>query len=150
MIEKIKTNKFKLIAGILVVLIALFTLKLFNDYRERNLADLINVNSSDFVNMRIVTPEGNMWTEEIQHVDELLQVFNQYQVKRISQNEFQNQHNDKKIYTTFEVRIQKNSGAIILHVFETDFIWLNLNFYKVLNGPIEEERLRTYFENHES
>ncbi|WP_211274620.1 hypothetical protein, partial [Anaerobacillus arseniciselenatis] len=84
------------------------------------------------------------------HVDELLQVFNQYQVKRISQNEFQNQHNDKKIYTTFEMRIQKKSGAIILHVFETDFIWLNLNFYKVLNGPIEEERLRNYLENHGS
>ncbi len=150
MIEIIKNNKFKLIAGTLIVLIALFTLKSFNDNRERNLADLINVNSSDFVNMRIVIPEGNMWTEEIQHVDELIQVFSQYQVKKISQNEFQNQHNNKEIFANFEVRIQKKSGAIILDVFETDFIWLNQNFYKVLNGPIEKEKLRTYLEEHGS
>lgn len=144
-----------LIIGIIVVII-IISLKTVNDYRERNLVDLIKYKSTDFLSLGFTTDgnkvqgnKGYEWfTEDKKPADELLEFLGQYRVKKINEEEFSGNLNKEEIFEfNFTISHSKAKPALVW-VFGNKIHILSKGYYKVVNGPVEVEWIRRYNEKY--
>lgn len=135
---------------IIIAVIIFFSLKTFNDYRERNLDDLISYKHGDFYSLgftkdREMVPDNRAdeWlTEEKQPVDELMEFLSQYRVKKVSEETFKEKINSEE---SFEFTItHSKANPSIVWVFENRVHILVGNYYEVKNGPIDMEWIKKY------
>lgn len=147
-----KNIKFRI--GLILALTIFFSLKTFNDYRERNLVDLIGYKSSDYYSLEF-TREGSKITEghffdwftkDKEPTNELLEFLSQYRVKKINEEKVTaNLNNEERV--EFYISHSKANPAIIW-IRENDVHILVGNYYKVVNGPIDMEWIKNYNEKY--
>ena len=151
---KMVSKKVRYIVIGLIALIVFFSLKTFNDYRERNLDDLIGYKHRDyyslgFINDREMVPDSRAYewfTEDKEPVEELLEFLSQYRVKRISEEKYNEKVNRDK---RFELTItHSKANPSIVWVFENHIHILVGKHYEVVNGQIAMEWINEYNEKY--
>ncbi|MED3654952.1 hypothetical protein P4489_11615 [Heyndrickxia sporothermodurans] len=135
---------------------ALFTLiiisfQFWNDHRERNLAELIRFNPHDFAYIGFTMnkiPENKTFewiTEKVKPANELIETIGMYRVIRITEKEYNKALSEEKFEFTISHKTMPESIVFgtrnYLHI-------LPGNYYKVLNGPIKMEWIRSYSEKY--
>ena len=148
------SKKVRYIAIGLIALIVFFSLKTFNDYRERNLDDLIGYKhrdyySLDFLKDTEMVPDNGAyewWTEEKEPVEELLEFLSQYRVKRISEEKFKEKINREEMFE-FTITHSKANPSIIW-VFGDRVHIIVGKYYEVENGQIDMEWIKKYNEKY--
>lgn len=146
-------RKRKVVFIISILAIAIFfSLKIINEHRERNLADLITYRSNDFQSLGFVLDIGEMtegsgyeWlTQDKRPAEKLLEFLGKYQVKKIDEEEYQENVNDLATVEFIISHVKANSSMVWvledrIHIFVGDY-------YKVVNGPVDMEWLKKYNE----
>lgn len=147
-----ENRKFKyLIIGV-IALVIFFSLKIINDYREKNLVDLVSYKPTDFLSLGIIVdksavPEDKAFewfAKDKEPTDELLEFLGQYRVKKINEEEFNQSLNKGGEFT---ISHSKVNPAIALLLENNVHIYVG-DYYKVVNGPIDMEWLRNYNEKY--
>ncbi|MGE8203301.1 hypothetical protein ACQKP0_01875 [Heyndrickxia sp. NPDC080065] len=136
--------KFNIVA--LIPIIVIFSFNYWNDYRERNLTELIRYNPQDFLSIRFtnnITSDhlSEWWTKDREATDELIEYLSQFRVKRVKENEFAKLDTHKM----FEFTITHvHSNPAIVYAKENFIHILVGDYYQVLNGPIDMEWIDKY------
>ncbi|SOC43877.1 hypothetical protein [Ureibacillus acetophenoni] len=136
-----------LIAGIVVILI-ICSLKIVNDYRERNLVDLITYKPAEFYSLGFIKNEVpeykaySWFTKDKEPADELMDFLSQYRVKKISEEEF-NQGMFSVEKFEFTITHSKANPAIIF-AYENVVHIVAGNYYEIENGPIDMEWITSF------
>ncbi|QAS54382.1 hypothetical protein HLI_20260 [Halobacillus litoralis] len=134
-----------LIAALIIALF--FSVKTWNDNRERSLGELVNYDEEKFAGLgftqnRNQIPEGQgfqWWTSNEEAAKELDEFFSQYNVKKISEEHYNKRLNKEP---TFQYEIQlRDSNPILVHGMATRIHILVGHYYEVTNGPIDREWL---------
>lgn len=152
-----KTNK-KYIPFIIVmiVIVLFFTIRGIIDLRVQGLADIIRYEAKDFQSLSIVSDiyeigedQDDAWvTENRETLEELLGFLSQYEVKKISENQFQ-ERNDGSSGFEFTITHSKKNPVIMWLFEERLHIYVG-EYYEVINGPINMEWLRDFHEEHQT
>ncbi|WP_391203462.1 hypothetical protein [Psychrobacillus sp. L4] len=147
-----KKNKIYLI--LFIVVIAIFSFKYWNDYRERDLEDLIRLKKSDFIGFSftnsgipILDDKSDGWgTKDIEPVDELLNFLSQYRVKKQKENFFDTNYKGKR----FGFTIHHNKSNPTMVTVEEKYVHIyNGKYYEVVNDTIDMDWLNAYFEKYQ-
>lgn len=130
-------------------LILFFSLKTYNDYRVRDLEDLIPYKENDYLSISFTKDRAQTvdslyewWTDDQQPATELMEFLSQYRVKRISEetyNQFLLEEDSFEFVITHE-----NSNPAIVHALEGHVHILNGKYYEVVNGPINMEWIKAF------
>lgn len=135
------------------MIMILFSLKLVNDYRERNLADLINYKQTDFNSLGFTADWNNIqannayewFTNDKEPADELLEFLSHYRVKKIKEKEFNRNLYKEDVFGEFEFTISHTkANPALVWVFENNVHILGKNYYKLVNGPVDIEWIKKY------
>ncbi|OCA81685.1 hypothetical protein A8F94_22780 [Bacillus sp. FJAT-27225] len=137
-----KNRRYLLIglAGIIIF----FSIKMYNDYKEKGLNDLIGSDLSEFD--YLVFNEGveqyQARTDQADHAKKLNDFFSQYRVKRMKDDEWNPDVSNER---GFNLTIYENGKPIIAHIYENRLLFLNDgNYYTVVNGPIDMDWIKRY------
>ncbi|TYS63532.1 hypothetical protein FZC76_20160 [Sutcliffiella horikoshii] len=144
------SKKYRYITLGIIAIIVFFSLKTFNDYRQRSLDDLINFNQRDFYSLgfikdRELVPDNRAYewmTEEKEPVVELMEFLSQYRIKKVSEDTFIEKINSEERFE-FTINHSKANPAIVW-VLENRVHILVGNYYEVVNGPIDMEWIKEY------
>ena len=147
-------KRFKFLVIGIVIIVAFFSLKIINDYRERNLADLIKYKPNDFYSFGFIhefinVPEDyayEWFTKDREPVDELMEFLGQYDVKKINEKEF-NDNRNNKIEFMFYIYHSKARPAIVMG-HENHIQIIVGKYYSIINDPIDIEWIEKYNEKH--
>lgn len=150
-----RKRKFVLIISILAIAI-FFSLKIINEHRERNLADLIKYKPNDFQSLGYVSDTSEMtegsgyeWlTQDKNPAEELIEFLSKYQVKKIDEEEYHEDVNDSATVEFIISHVKANSSMAWvsennIHIFVGDY-------YKVVNGPVDMKWLKKYNEDNKA
>lgn len=136
-----------LIIGILAISL-FYSLKLFNDYRERNLVDLISYKPAEFYSFGFIKNEVpeykaySWFTKDMEPADELMNFLSQYRAKKISEEEFnQSMFGVEKF--EFTITHSKANPAIVF-AYENVVHIVAGNYYEIVNGPIDMEWINSF------
>ena len=140
-------NKRHLIIGLVVIaIIFLFSIKIYNDKREKGLDDVISYNIASFESLIFNDGEGQFgWkTDKVEHAEKLNDFLSRYRVKRMKHSEWDT---DVSKEEGFRFIIYSNGKPIIAHIFEQRLLFANDGYgYKVVNGPIDIAWMKDYIE----
>ncbi|MEC2074051.1 hypothetical protein [Alkalihalophilus marmarensis] len=135
-------KKKKYISIVLVALFIFITINLLNDYREKNLEDVLSYNPSKFHSLAI---NFELHTTNPSYAEELTEFLSQYRVKKISAAEWEIEF---KAMEGFHVSINSHSRpSIMATIYEDRIHHYNGNYYKVINGPIDMKRFYSFIED---
>lgn len=131
-------------------------LKVGNDNRERNLADLIQFNDQDLLVFGITVDRTSVdesqsyewYTKEPELVEEVLSFFANYQVKRVESDIYNQQLLQGDQQELMISHHKSNSSAVFWG--EQGVHIVGLGPYKVVNGPIDLHWFRDFIKEHES
>ncbi|ADC51436.1 hypothetical protein BpOF4_16965 [Alkalihalophilus pseudofirmus OF4] len=138
-------KKKKYISIGLVALIIFITINLLNDYREKNLDDVLSYNPSKFHSLDI---NFELHTTNPAYAEELTEFLSQYRVKKMSAADWDR---DLKAMEGFHVSINSNNRpSIMASIYEDRIHHYDGNYYKVINGPIHVEWLNSFIEELEN
>jgi hypothetical protein len=130
----------------LAAIIIFFSIKIYNEYREKGLNDLISYDLSKFD--YLVFNEGieqfQARTDQAEHAKKLNDFFRQYRVKKMRDDEWNSDVSNER---GFNLTIYTNGKPIIAHIYENRLLFLNDgNYYTIVNGPIDMEWIKSYME----
>lgn len=152
--DEMKNRKFRyLIIGIIAITI-FFSLKIINDYRERNLVDLISYKPTDYYSLGFTKDRNNVaenkafewFSKDKEPTDELMEFLSQYRVKRINEESFNENLNNEELFE-FTISHSNENPAIVWILENRVHIFVG-NYYEVINGPIDMEWIRKYNEKY--
>lgn len=147
-----KSKKLKILGIGIIILAIFFSLKIINDYRERDLISLINYKPSDFLSLGVTLDingvqegKGFEWfTKDKEPADELMEFLSQYSVKKINEDKF-NEIRESRERIEFDIYHSKANPSIF-GLYENNVHILVGNYYEITNGPIDMEWIRKYHE----
>ncbi|WP_438316999.1 hypothetical protein [Sporosarcina sp. FA9] len=149
-----KSKKVKYLVIGIIILAFFFSLKVINDYRERDLISLINYKPADFLSLGFTSdmnevPEGKgfeWFTKDKEPTDELMEFLSQYSVKKINEEKF-NEIRESGERIEFDVYHSKAKPSIVWMYGNSVHILVG-NYYEITNGPIDIEWIRKYNEKY--
>ncbi|CEG27073.1 hypothetical protein [Bacillus sp. B-jedd] len=130
-------KKWYLIIGIAIIIF--FSIKYYDDHREKGLDDLISYKLTQFESLSIHEgPDRPYWTtEKREHAEKFQDFLSQYRVKRMKDFEWNSDVSKEK---GFQVTIYVKGKPLIASIYETRLLFLNKGkYYKVINGPVDME-----------
>ncbi|MGM7700635.1 hypothetical protein ACSVDE_02855 [Pseudalkalibacillus sp. Hm43] len=144
-------NKKRFVLIVVVSILTALSIRVYNDYRERDLVDLIPYQPKDFLWIHFTEDRSKVgdgffeWESRDQEsADELMDFLSQYRVKRIDEDTY-NQF--LALEENFETTIyHRQANPAIVHSMENYVHILNGKYYEVVNGPIDIEWIKTYNE----
>jgi hypothetical protein len=133
---------FKIFTTVIIMApILLITFMIVDDYKEKDLDDVIRFNTTK-VDYYIINDEKV--TGETLHAEELKDFFSQYQVKKMKDREWDSDVSKEK---GVRITIYSNGKPISANIYENRILFLNSGeYYTVLNGPIDVEWVEEYQE----
>ncbi|MCG3086663.1 hypothetical protein [Sporosarcina cyprini] len=146
--------KLRYVTIFIVAMAIFFSLKVFNEYRERNLVDVMRYKSSDFYALGVIKDvnevpkdKGYEWyTKDKEPVNELLEYLGSYRVKKIKEEEFTaNQYQGERFEFTIT---HAKSNPSIVWIGANHVQVLVGNYYEVVNGPIDMEWIEEFNEKY--
>ncbi|MFA9558526.1 hypothetical protein ACERII_14560 [Evansella sp. AB-rgal1] len=132
---------------LIIVPITVFSLNLFDVYREKGLDEVINYRESNFESL--VFNEGNPeyeWrTDNKEQAEEIRNFLSQYRVKRMKDREWDSDVSSEK---GVRITVYTKGNPIITSIYEERVLDVGSGPYWVVNGPIDVEWLINYMEEH--
>ena len=147
-------KKFTYVTIGFIVVIAFLSLKVINDYRERDLDDVISYKPTYFFALgftkdinQLEEDKGYEWyTKDKEPIEELMEFLSQYRVKKISEEKY-NEIRNSKIEFEFTITHLKEKPAIVMSHGNSVHVLVG-SYYEVVNGPIDMEWIRNYHEKY--
>ncbi|MBS4172828.1 hypothetical protein [Bacillus sp. FJAT-49736] len=147
---KSKSIRYLVIAVIVAVLV--FSFKMYNDYKEKNLDEVINYNPENLNYFGIFLRGHEEWnTDKKEPPKKLKEFLSQYKVKKMfaakcsSVNSFM-----KENLFDIQYRLKGEDRAKMFTVFENCIYSFDSGkMYKVINGPIDIDWIRKYNEEYQ-
>lgn len=136
----------------IVVIGLLLSFKSFYDHRERNLADEIKYDQSDYKSLTVIkdVPENkvkNDWiTSDVEPTEELINFLSQYDVKKVNKDQFNEITNGgmRFVFAIFNYR----EDPKLVGVSENKVTIDGEVYFKVVNGPVNMEWINSYYEKY--
>ncbi|WP_078392956.1 hypothetical protein [Shouchella patagoniensis] len=130
-------------------------LKVGNDNRQRNLAELIPFNKEDLLLLGITVERDNVekengyewYTTEPALVEEVVSFLGEYQVKRVDTDVYHQQFIEEKPLELY-ISHQKSKPSIVF-LGETGVMIIGTSGFELLNGPLEVEWFQEFIEENE-
>ena len=124
-----KRKNFIIFIAILITIPIIVTI---NDYREKDLDDVISFNSKNFEQLIL----GNAWTtDKKEHADELIDFLSQYRIKKMKDDEWNGDVSKEKGFSIDIYLKDKSLGASIYE--NRVWVYRSGKSYHVVNGPID-------------
>lgn len=133
-----------LLAFIIVLPISLISITIYNEYREKNLNDVLSydlahVKSLEF---QLDGSPGYWKSDNIEATKELFNFLSQYDVKKMRDSEW---NSDVSKETGFRFTVYTKGDIIMASVYENRLMLLSDGkYYSVTNGPINMEWIAKY------
>ncbi|WP_100012849.1 hypothetical protein [Lentibacillus sediminis] len=151
-IDKNLYNKsvFKFLLAFMVILpIALVSITVYNEYREKNLTTVLSYEPVHVESLDFRLDGSETWeTNNDEAADELFHFLSQYHVKKMSDSEWDS---DVSEVTSFEFTVYSKGDIIAASVHENRLILYSGNggYYSVTNGPVNLEWVADYNEKYD-
>lgn len=126
-----KKRKVFIFLTILLIAIGIFSYKIIDQNKEKNLGELIIFDPSK-VQSIIIDFEWN--TEQKEQVEEFKDFLGQYRVKKMKDHEWNSDVSKEK---GILVTVYIDNEIIMASIYENRLNLVNDGYYKVLNGPID-------------
>ncbi|KAB2335593.1 hypothetical protein [Bacillus mesophilum] len=129
-----------LISGFLILL----SFKLYNDYKEKGLDEIMNYDESNYHSLVI---NFDLVTNQKKYADELTEFLSQYRVKKMRNSEW-----DADLSGTKGFHATLNSTDDIFamaSIYENRVLDYSGSYYKVLNGPVDMNWVHRFIEKME-
>lgn len=139
-------SSYKFVIMIMIIIpIAIISTTFYNEYKEKNLTTLLGEEPTHVESLEFRLDGSEVWRNNSEEVfNELFDFLNQYQVKKISDSEW---NSDVSKETSFKLTVYTESDIIIASVHEDRLSLLsnrNGGYYSVLNGPINIEWITNF------
>ncbi|MFB1051452.1 hypothetical protein [Paraliobacillus sp. JSM ZJ581] len=132
-----KNKKYITIGFIAAVLF--FSVELINDYKEKNLGDVVNFNPSDLNYLDI---DMEVHTNEKIYAEKLIEFISQYRVQKIRSKVWEREYSATKGFTF--IISKKNGDSVSFTIQQERLHYHSSDYYKVLNGPINMDWLENF------
>ena len=139
--KNIIKNKYVYVFVIVVALAFVFGILRWNDYREKELVDVLEAD-------KIVAIQYEMDDVYIldsvideKSIQELLEFFSQYKVKKEGPRNFTTKFPDEQFSFTFEYEDER---ITLPTLFERDVVLIEYDQYKITNGPIDYKWIENF------
>lgn len=149
--KELKNSKsFKLFIIVMMAIpITLFFAKIMNEYKEKNLDDVINYQSTAFndFEFKFIGDHYDEWkTNEQETVEELIEFLSQYRVKKMKDDEWDSDVSQEK---GFYMTIFLDGKPNMISIYEDRVLLYRSGGYKVVNGPIDIDWVEKYHEKYQ-
>ncbi len=116
----------------IAVMIAIPVIFVVNDYKEKDLNEVIsfNIDKVDYVQI-----DHRLRTDELEDAKTLSELLSQYRVKKMKDREWNSDVSKEKGYTI--TIYPKDSNPIIASIYEDRLHTNDGDYYEVVNGPID-------------
>lgn len=139
--KNIIKNKYVYVLVIVVALGFVFGILRWNDNREKELVDVLEADKiveirygiDDVFIIDIINDEKS--------IQELLEFFSQYRVKKDGPRNFTSEFPDEQFSFTFEYEDERFTLPTL---FERDFVLIENDQYRITNGPIDYKRIEDF------
>jgi hypothetical protein len=143
-------KKYVYLLGIILVIALLFIIFRWNDYREKELVDVLDAGEIEEVLYRKLPLENDMvdfnrTIKNPESIQELVDFFSQYKVKKIGIRNFTSKYPDEQ----FIFQLEYADGRITIpSLIERDIVLVNEEQYTITNGPIDYKWIEDFVEKH--
>lgn len=153
---KANNRKYLPFVIVMALIVVFFTGKGILDLRAKAFMDVVPFKEKEFQSLEVVwdveeigVENDDTWlTEEKERLDELLTFLSQYEVKRISENQFE-EISDKGKGLKFIITHEKKRPVIVWLSENYVHIYVN-DYYKVVNGSIDQDWLNNFYEKYKA
>ena len=147
-----KKSVFKFLLAFMILLpFAFVSITIYNEYREKNLTDVLNYDKNHVKSLQFHLDGSEPWeNNNDEAAKELYDFLSQYNVKKMRDSEWDS---DVSKETSFRFTIYTKGDIIIASVHENRLLlfsdYSNGNYYSVTNGPINTEWIANYNEKYD-
>ena len=144
-------NKYIYLLAIIFIIVLLFITMRWNDYREKELVDVMDAGDIVEVLYRSLLFESNLSEfdrsiSDSESIQELVDFFSQYRVKKVGLRNFSTKYPNEQFIFKFEYA---DNRITIDSLIEKDVVLLVNNQYKITNGPFDYKWIEDFIKRHE-
>lgn len=136
------------ILSIVIFILLLYGVTRWADYREKNLADLLDTSKIEriYYNQLPIMDEKAAYNRQLtddQSIQELISFLNQYKVKKIGDRDFVSEYPDEQ----FQFQLEYEDDRVTMpSLIERDVLLNDMYQYEITNGPVDYEWLEEFLE----
>ncbi|MBO0603387.1 hypothetical protein I2483_17100 [Sporosarcina sp. E16_3] len=144
-------NKYIYLFAIILIIVLLFIIIRWNDYREKELVDVMDAEDIVEVLYRNLPLEshGGEFDRSIsdsESIQELVDFFSQYRVKKVGLRNFTTKYPNEQFIFKLEYADKR---ITIDSLIEKDVVLLINDQYEITNGPFDYKWIEDFIERHE-
>lgn len=141
-----KKNFYILSIAILILLI--YGVAKWDDYREKNLASLLDTSEIEkiYYNQLPIKDEKAAYNRQLtndQSIKELISFLSQYKVKKVGERDFVSEYPEEQFQFQLEYKDERITMPSLI---EKDILLHDLYQYHITNGPVDYEWLERFLE----
>lgn len=136
------------ILSILIFILLIYGVTRWIDYREKNLADLLDTSNIEkiYYNQLPKMDERAAYNRQLtddQSIQELISFLNQYKVKKIGDRDFVSEYPDEQ----FQFQLDYEDDRVTMpSLIERNVLLNEMYQYEITNGPVDYEWLEEFLE----
>ena len=133
-----------LVPFIIIIPISLFSLTIFDEYREKNLLTLLSFEAEEIISIQFgYYPDAPIIEENALASRDLLTFLAQYDIKKMPDQQWDSDVSKEK---GFQLYVYTNNDKLYMaHIYENRMIYINDgNYYAVTNGPIDVDWVHNF------
>ena len=135
----------------IILCLLIFSIVRWNDYREKELVDVLDADEIEKILYNKLPIEDDMVAynrtlSEQAAIDELIEFFSQYKVKKTGPRNFTSKYPDEQFVFDAEY---KDGRITIPTLIERDIALIDMDQYGITNGPIDYTWLAEFMERQE-
>jgi hypothetical protein len=139
--------KKKIILSVAIIIFLIYGVAKWNDYREKNLTDLLDPAHIETVYFKHLPIKDDMaYNRQITEDDslqELMNFFSQYKVKKVGDCDFVSEYPDEQFQFQLEYKDDRTTMPSLI---ERDILLHDQYQYEITNGPVDHEWLKGFLE----
>jgi hypothetical protein len=136
------------ILSIVILIFLIYGVTRWNDYREKNLADLLDTSKIEkiYYNQLPIKDEKAAYNRQLtdsKAIQELINLLSQYRVKKIGDRDFVSEYPDEQ----FQFQLEYEDNRVTMpSLIERDVLLNHMYQYEITNGPVDNEWLEEFLE----
>lgn len=130
---------------VVVVLVVIFSLMRWNDYREKALIEVLDGDKIEEIHYG---KDASMTTfdqviKDEESIKELVTFFSQYRVEKEGRRDFTSEFPEEQVVLQFQYEDERITLPTLI---ERDVILIEHDQYTIVNGPVDYKWIKTFFE----
>ncbi|MBT2692069.1 hypothetical protein [Bacillus sp. ISL-55] len=136
------------ILSIVILLLLIFGVTRWVDYREKNLADLLDASKIEkiYYNQLPIKDEKAAYNRQLtddQSIQELISFLSQYKVKKIGDRDFVTEYPEEQ----FQFQMEYEDNRVTMpSLIEREVLLFDMYQFEITNGPVDYEWLEEFLE----